>query len=144
MRHVREFAATAIVILAGVILGAWHAPANAEAENASVDEMSCAFEIQARNTGAHDVYLDLYTSAVWAGSARALKMQNARVGPKMILPPQRVTVRHRCGRYRWWSIYWRPSRYGARRLKHFETDRGTRVSSSSGRRVLVLGDVGKW
>ena len=114
-----------------------------------VEPVSCNFEIQARNTSTHDIYLDLYTSRVknyasYIVTYKQLKMQNARVGPNKIIPSQNVTVGGRCNASRSWKIYWRPSSNSSTREKIFSTDKSTRASSSTGRRVLNLGDVGKW
>ena len=125
-------------------------PISPHAEPSMTDEpMSCAFEIQARNTDSHDIYLDLYTSrvknhAAYITAYKQLKMQNARVGPNKILSSQNVTVNGRCNATRSWKIYWRPSSNSSTRTKIVGTDKSTRASSSSGRRVLNLGDVGRW
>jgi len=149
MSQVKKISAAASVVCGAMILAAWNGPVSVLPGNAPAGERACDFEIQARNTGTHDIYLDLYTSSVinysaYAGAFRQLKIQNARVGANKILPPQRVTVNGRCNARRGWFIVWRATKNSMPRTRQVVTDRDTRVSSSTGRRVLVLGDVGKW
>ncbi|MFO7587289.1 MAG: hypothetical protein R6X22_04360 [Gemmatimonadota bacterium] len=128
-----------------IVTGAWGARAPTDDGAGLPSAASCDFEIHARNSGSTNVYLDLYTSKVWRYTSwmKDLKMQNARVGPGVTIPPQRVTVSWGCKANLGWRVNYRKGD-GSSRYYTFRTDENTRVSSSSGRRVLDLGDVGKW
>lgn len=140
-----RFVLAAATLACAAVAGAWGGRAPAPREAESVSAADCGFELIARNSSGTDVYLDLYTGKVYRYTswAKQLKMQNARVGPGVTIPPQRVTVSWKCTTELKWNIPYRIGK-GTQRFRYFTTDENTRVSSSSGRRVLDLGDVGRW
>ena len=146
--HPKKLAILCLVVISAVASGAWTVPGGSIADEVRDDEIArCTFDIIARNSNSKTVYLDLYTSNVFGGgvlSRSTLKIQNAKVFAGRTLSPQRVRVGGNCGRSRQWFIHFRRSSSGKRDTKVKNTGSSTRVGSSTGNRVLNLGDVGKW
>ncbi len=128
----------AVAVVLTFVALAWPATARAD----------CQFVIQARNTHKdRSLYLQLYESKVLRRSTFLagwvqLKISNVRVGPGKT-EQANYKAPGPCSGKRSWTIKYRRAKASALLEKHFWTDKDA-LYAPDGKRVLDLGDVGKW